>query len=156
MDRLCLHGRGMTRPRLIFFNRFFYPDESATAQILADVTEALAVLGWPVEVITSRKSYSDATVSYPSEDDWQGVKIHRIATTGCGRVNFFGRLIDYLSFYVSCWFSLLKRVRRGDILIVKTDPPLISVPAGLVARLKARLPRRWARASSSKFPGFHF
>ena len=38
--------------QLIFLNRFFYPDHSATSQILSDVAFALAATGERVIVIT--------------------------------------------------------------------------------------------------------
>ena len=41
--------------QLIFLNRFFYPDHSATSQILSDVAFALAATGERVIVITSRQ-----------------------------------------------------------------------------------------------------
>jgi glycosyltransferase involved in cell wall biosynthesis len=45
--------------RVVFFNRFYWPDESATSQILTDLAPFLAEQGWEVEVATSRLSYSD-------------------------------------------------------------------------------------------------
>ena len=51
-----------------------------------------------------------------------------------------GRAVDYASFYLSGSLELLRLARRGDVVIAKTDPPLISVPAAFVARLRgARL-----------------
>ena len=40
--------------RLVFVNRFYWPDEPATAQLLADLAEALARRGFAVTVIASR------------------------------------------------------------------------------------------------------
>jgi len=39
--------------RVWFINRFYWPDEPATAQLLGDLAEALAARGWPVSVIAS-------------------------------------------------------------------------------------------------------
>jgi glycosyltransferase involved in cell wall biosynthesis len=65
-----------------------------------------------------------------------GVRIRRVATTRLGRGNVLGRLIDYLSFYLAATWALVRIARRGDVIVAKTDPPLISVPAALVARLR--------------------
>ena len=68
------------------------------------------------------------------------VNIHRVWTTRFGRQNLLGRAIDYLSFYVSSAFKLIRITQDNDILIAKTDPPLISVIAAWVAKhKKARL-----------------
>jgi hypothetical protein len=40
--------------RLIFLNRFFFPDHSATSQMLTDLAFALAAGGHEVHVTTSR------------------------------------------------------------------------------------------------------
>ncbi|MBX9729929.1 MAG: glycosyltransferase family 4 protein [Sphingomonas sp.] len=121
-------------------NRFYYPDHSATAQILTDLAEALVAAGWQVEVVTSRLHYEDAAVRFDSRSARAGVTIHRVATTAFGRAGIVGRLVDYLSFYFSAFFVLFAIVRRGDLIIAKTDPPLLSVIALLVARLRrARL-----------------
>ena len=44
--------------------------------------------------------------------------------------------MDYLSFYVSCAITLLRILQRGDILVVKTDPPLLSLLAAPIAATK--------------------
>lgn len=45
--------------RLIVLNRFFYPDHSATSQILTDLRLHFAASGVDVHVITSQQLYDD-------------------------------------------------------------------------------------------------
>ena len=40
-------------PNIIFLNRFFYPDHSATSEILSDLAFALSERGFRVAAITS-------------------------------------------------------------------------------------------------------
>ena len=129
--------------RVFFINRFFYPDQSATSQMLSDVAEHLAATGWSVHIITSRMSFSDASVWLDKETTWQSVNITRVSTTRFGRASVVGRLFDYLSFYFSSFFKVLVLVRKGDIVVVKTDPPMLSVTLGLVARLKRAVRVNW-------------
>ncbi|HRJ00371.1 MAG TPA: glycosyltransferase family 4 protein [Hyphomonas sp.] len=131
------------KPRLIFANRFYAPDHSATAQMLTDVAEGLAAKDWDVTILTSRLSYDDPAASYVPEEDREGVRVLRVATTGFGRSNLIGRAFDYLSFYASSFFRLLRIARKGDIVIIKTDPPLLSVPLGFAARLKGAKRVNW-------------
>jgi hypothetical protein len=42
--------------RLIFVNRYFFPDHSATIQILSDLTFHLAAAGHQVHVVASRQT----------------------------------------------------------------------------------------------------
>ena len=51
-------------------------------------------------------------------------------------VNTIWSGFDYLTYYLSTTVSLFLFVSRGDILIAKTDPPLLSVPLSLLARIK--------------------
>jgi glycosyltransferase involved in cell wall biosynthesis len=120
--------------RLIFINRFFSPDHSATSQILSDLAFDLAGAGREVHLVTSRQIYDDPKAALPERETINGVDIHRVASTGFGRTALLGRSIDYVSFYRSVRRCLNDLVRPGDIVIAKTDPPLMSVVARPVAR----------------------
>jgi glycosyltransferase involved in cell wall biosynthesis len=91
-------------------------------------------------VVTSQQRYEDPHASLPSEETVNGVKIHRIWTSRFGRNRLLGRTADYLTFYLSASWRLLGLSKRDDTLVAKTDPPLISTAAAIVARLRrARL-----------------
>lgn len=122
--------------RLIFINRFYHPDVSATSQMLYDLTRRLARCGYEVHVICSRQLYGDAKAHLPAHEIIEGVHVHRVMGTRFGRDQLSARAIDYASFYLWAFVMMLKLVRNDDVLIVKTDPPLISVPAALVSRLR--------------------
>jgi glycosyltransferase involved in cell wall biosynthesis len=127
-------------PRLIFVNRFFFPDQSATSQILSDLAFHLADGGYDVHVVASRQSYENPETALASEEIVNNVHVHRVASTRFGRRALFGRSIDYASFYGSVRRRLSELVRRGDIVIAMTDPPLLSVAVlGIVHRNGAKL-----------------
>ena len=128
--------------RLIFVNRFFYPDISATSQMLTDAAFYLADRGHAVHVVTSRLTYAgDETLR--AAEVVNGVTIHRIWTTRFGRGNLIGRALDYLSFYFSVFFVLMKLLNEKDTVIAKTDPPMVSVPVGWAAGLKRARHINW-------------
>jgi glycosyltransferase involved in cell wall biosynthesis len=125
--------------RLIFVNRYFSPDHSATSQILSDLAFHLAQDDWDVHVVSGDTLYGDPSKRLPSEEALGRVQVHRVPGGKFGRSSLAGRAIDYLRLYV----ALRRRVRRllspGDVLIAKTDPPLLSIAlAGLAARRGAR------------------
>jgi glycosyltransferase involved in cell wall biosynthesis len=120
--------------QVIFLNRFFFPDHSATSQILTDLALHLAGSGIDVRVITSRQRYDDPNARLPAAESIGGVAIHRISTTRFGRSGLIGRGLDYLSFYTAACRSVLSWAKPGDVLVAKTDPPLLSVAAMRVAR----------------------
>src|SRR5262249_51843770 len=120
----------------IFLNRFFFPDHSATSQILSDLAFHLAEAGRDVHVITSRQQYDNPHAVLPEAETIRGVRVHRIATTRFGRKHLPGRALDYLSFYASLQSVLRELATPGTIIVAKTDPPLLSIPAMIVARRK--------------------
>ena len=67
------------RRRVIFLNRFFYPDHAPTAELLSDVAFALAERGFDVSVITSRQSYEKADAELPSRE-----RSEASTSPGCG------------------------------------------------------------------------
>ncbi|MEK6805789.1 MAG: glycosyltransferase family 4 protein [Pseudomonadota bacterium] len=122
--------------RLIFLNRYYWPDESATSQMLTDLAEALARRGYSVTVMTSRQKLEQARPALEPLGQHGGVTIQRLWTTSFGRAHLLGRALDYLSFYLSAIWSVLRQVRRGDIVIAKTDPPLLGAILEPFVRLK--------------------
>lgn len=126
--------------KIIFLNRYFYPDHSATSQLLSDLAFNLARGNHDVVVLTSRQVYDNASAMLEPRETVKGVRVVRMLTTRFGRNNLLGRAIDYLTFYISALIHLLVETKNGDIIVAKTDPPLISVIASWVARWKkARL-----------------
>ena len=51
--------------RIIFINRYFHPDHSATSQMVSDLAFALAVKGHAVAVITSQQLYDAPEARLP-------------------------------------------------------------------------------------------
>jgi colanic acid biosynthesis glycosyl transferase WcaI len=130
-------------PRLIFVNRFFFPDHSATSQILSDLAQHLANAGRDVHVVTSTQIYDDAKAALPVSEIIAGVHVHRVPSTGFGRDTLPGRSIDYVSFYWSMWQCLVALARPGDIIVAKTDPPLTSIVAMAAARRQSARLVNW-------------
>ena len=133
-------ARGARPAKVVFVNRYFHPDESATSRMLSDLAFRLAERGVKVEVITSRQLYEDPNARLPAREVVRGVIVHRVTTLTLGRARLLGRTLDYLSFHVVAGLKLLTVLRAGDVAVAKTDPPLISVVTGVAARLRgARL-----------------
>jgi len=120
--------------RIIFLNRFFFPDHSATSQILSDLAFHLAGVGGDIHVVTSQQRYDDSRAGLPASEEIRGVTVHRVPTTRFGRSNLVGRGFDYASFYASLWRAVNRIARPGDTLVAKTDPPMLGDLAMHAAR----------------------
>jgi len=131
--------------RLIFVNRFFHPDHSATSQILGDLAFHLAENGFDIQVLTSRQLYDDPTRVLPACESVRGVKVHRVWATRFGRGRLLPRAMDYLTFYLSAMVKLSFLAGSDAVVVAETDPPLLSVPCAFVAWLKRSLLINWTQ-----------
>src|SRR5215470_9601480 len=128
---------------MFFANRYFHPDHSATSQLLSDLAFALAAEGRAVAVVTSRQRYDAPRDTLAPRQSIDGVEIYRVWTSRFGRSNLFGRAIDSATFYLSASWCLWRLVRRGDVVIAKTDPPMLSVIAGPLCRRRGARIVNW-------------
>jgi colanic acid biosynthesis glycosyl transferase WcaI len=130
-------------PTVLFVNRFFHPDHSATSQILSDLAFDLAAQGLDVHVVTSRMRYDDPSAALPPSEVVKAVKVHRVWSSRFGRKSLPGRLVDYLTFYPSAAVAILRHSARGTIVVVKTDPPLLSLIAAPIVAVRGAVLVNW-------------
>ena len=121
--------------RVVLVNRFAYPDEAATSRMMSSLAFGLAARGLAaggaeVHMIASRQSH-DGSMSFPETETVRGVTFQRVATARFGRKNLAGRAANYLTFHLSAGLRIRRLARAGDVVIVGTDPPLLSVTAAL-------------------------
>lgn len=149
-----IFGRWRQRPalaadpggqRLLVVNRFFHPDTSATSQLLTDLVEALASRGFAVTVLAGRHGYLNTGTVLPARAAHTGIAVRRLRHTGFGRFSLAGRTLDGATFAAVAFLALLVRARPGDLILAKTDPPLISVLAWLAARLTGARLVNWCQ-----------
>lgn len=129
--------------KIVFINRYFSPDYSATSQILTDLSKYLADEDNEIVVITSRQLYDDSTAELSRVEFVGKVRVLRVSSTRFGRSRLFGRILDYLSFYFSSAWILARIVTRDCIVVAKTDPPLVSVVAMAVSSVKGAKLVNW-------------
>ena len=120
--------------RLTILNQFFYPDHSATSQLMTELAQSLSEQGVEVTALASRGRYNGGD-TLPIREMYKGVRIERAWATGFGKSTLFGRLSDYLTFYLAAFWKLLT-MRRQDVVMALTTPPLIGLIALIVGRLR--------------------
>ena len=128
-----------------FFNRSFYPDTSATGQLLTELCESLvAEHGCRVSVVAGVPLLSAQQGDAPrlrglvSRERYRGIEIFRARGTRWSKARFVGRATNYVTYFLSaCWAGL--RLERPDLVVALTDPPIIGL-AGHLAALRFRVP----------------
>jgi hypothetical protein len=116
--------RSMNNMRVWLINRFYWPDEQATAQLASDLCEGLVEKGFSVGVISS------GSQGVPEIERRNGVAIFRVSR----RFNKQGALVfkalDYVRFILKLRKFLAGNLQAGDVVIALSDPPLLGVWAG--------------------------
>jgi glycosyltransferase involved in cell wall biosynthesis len=117
------------KPRLLVLNQYYWPGVEATAQLLAELCEALAEDA-EVKVVTG--------VLHGHEDEprravHNGVEIVRVPSTSFERSKIWARASNYVSYLSSALLYGL-RGARPDVVLCMTDPPVVADIALLVAR----------------------
>jgi glycosyltransferase involved in cell wall biosynthesis len=129
-------NRSKARPlRVLLLNQTFHPDLVATAQHLSDLALAIVEAGHSVTAVASSRGYDNPDKRYPAHEQWRGVEIHRIWTTGLGKKAKWRRFVDFAVFWLSAT-GILLRLPRFDVTVCLTSPPLISSLGTLMALLK--------------------
>jgi colanic acid biosynthesis glycosyl transferase WcaI len=123
-------------PRIIFVNRFYWPEQPATAQLLTDLAESLATAGLSITVITSHPG----NASIPVTETHHGVQIIRVGGKRLGQKNLLNRAVDFTRFLLAARREIARLAHPGDTLVAMTDPPLLGVAlAGIAKRKNLRL-----------------
>lgn len=122
-----------------FFNRSYYPDTSATGQLLTDLCEDLVrVHGCRVSVVAGVPLLpAGATIAARgailSREEHNGVQIFRARGTRFSKARFIGRATNYVSYFLSACYAGL-RLDRPDVVVALTDPPIIGLAAWLTGK----------------------
>jgi colanic acid biosynthesis glycosyl transferase WcaI len=104
----------LARGKIIFVNRVYWPSAAATAQLLTDLAEGLAARGHEVHVIASGDGDAERL----------GVTIHRTGGDAA-HAALSGQVRNYGRFLLRARRRLLHLADAGDVVVLKTDPPLL-------------------------------
>jgi colanic acid biosynthesis glycosyl transferase WcaI len=124
---------------IVFFNRSYYPDQTATGQLLTDLCEDLVSQhGCKVTVVTGPPLLPSAPMQpmgpgLVRRQTRNGVSILRATGTRFDKRRFVGRATNYMSYFASAGVASF-RIDRPDVVVALTDPPIIGVTAWLTAR----------------------
>lgn len=135
-------GAGARRPRLILLKQWFDPEPTMRGLAFARRFEEL---GFEVEVVTGfpnypgGKVYEGYRIRPLQRERMEGIAITRLALYPSHDRDRLGRVLNYVSFFLSTTFYLLLVARRADVLYVY-HPPLTVALAGALARLLRRTP----------------
>jgi len=131
--------------RVIFVNRVYWPYTAATAQLLTDLAEGLAVRGWTVHVVTTGEGTTRRN----------GVTIHRTGE-GAHHEGMISRTLNYRRFTRAAYTQLAELIQTGDIVVPMTDPPMLGAVVAQVAQSKGARVVHWIQDIYPEIAVAHF
>ena len=125
-------------PCLLVFNRSYPPDVGATGRLLAELCGDLTGrFGWDVTVVAGPPAGASAPVTVERTgapgDAASGVTVLRAWGTRRPKGRFVDRAANYLSYFASASVAGI-RLRRPDVVMSLTDPPILGLAALAWAR----------------------
>ena len=122
------------RPRLLVLNQYYKPGVEATANLLAELCEALSS-DYDVTVVTGRVRDRE---HLPDDEVLNGVRVLRARSTVFDRASLVRRAVNYATYLVDSLFRALA-LSRPDVVLTLTDPPMIG-DVGLIVARRFRVP----------------
>ncbi len=125
-------------PSILFINRVYPPADGATGRVLEHVARRFVRAGWDVSVLTSVCAGERAGTT-----ERDGIRVIR-----CGeelsKKSLLSRAFGYLLMIPSFgWHAL--RLPRADVVVTKTDPPMLLTVGPLLALMKGSRSIHWAQ-----------
>lgn len=102
----------------------YYPEETATGHYMTMIAEGLA-RKVRVGVICGRPNYSRRGMPVANRETRNNVLIFRVWSSTLNKDVLLFRIINMATILVSMLPAVLLRIRRGDCVLVGTNPPLL-------------------------------
>jgi colanic acid biosynthesis glycosyl transferase WcaI len=119
---------------VLFINRSYFPDVEATGQLLAELCDDLSAQHEITVIAGTPNFVAPAKWSGLIQREQQGrVTVLRVRSFRFNKVRMIGRILGLLSYLLLAFWAAL-RVRRPDVIVVETDPPLLGVAGALLKR----------------------
>ncbi|QDV68257.1 putative glycosyl transferase [Rosistilla carotiformis] len=127
----------MSRPRIAFLNRCYWPDIEATGQLLEQLCGSLSP-EWDITVVAGQpnKNLSGEAFVRRGQQKRDGVTIDRLPHTTLPKRSKIGRLINLLSFTWQArrWGRRGAASKAFDVIVSESDPFFLPIVAAPIAR----------------------
>jgi UDP-N-acetylmuramyl pentapeptide phosphotransferase/UDP-N-acetylglucosamine-1-phosphate transferase/glycosyltransferase involved in cell wall biosynthesis len=122
-------------PRVWFVSELYRPETTSTGYFVTGIAESLAEQH-DVRVLCARPTYSARGTRVPAHETVAGVAVRRCWSTAFPKDVVALRVVNLLTFTASVFWAALRRFRRGDVVVVVTNPP--SLPFVVAAACAVR------------------
>jgi len=114
----------MTINRIWVVSEVYYPEETGTGWFMTKIAEGLSSK-YTVKVLCGQASYSSLGIRAARIERLNGVEIHRCRSTTLNKNKLIPRIINLITISLSIFGTALCSFRKGDLVLVVTNPPLL-------------------------------
>lgn len=125
----------MTPHTVWVVTELYYPEETSTGYLLTCIAEGLAST-FPVRVVCGQPTYAKRGTTAARREVRRGVIIERCWSTVLDKNKLIPRLANALTLSLSMFLAVLCRSRRGDVVLVVTNPPFLPFLVALASLLR--------------------
>jgi glycosyltransferase involved in cell wall biosynthesis len=125
-------------PSILFINRVYPPDSGATGRVLEYAARSFVKAGWEVTVLATASSRVSAGETFQD-----GVRIFRVGIL-FSKKNLIARALGYALMIPGLLVKAL-RLPRHDVVVTKTDPPMLAVIGPIIKAMKGSRLIHWAQ-----------
>ena len=121
--------------RVWIVSELYHPELTSTGFFMTGVAEGLAAMR-EVRVLCSQPTYAARGTSAPVTETHNDVHIERCAGTRFDKDRLVLRLLNLITISLSIGWLVLRRVQRGDVVLVVTNPPSLPFIVYPAARVR--------------------
>lgn len=118
---------------LWILSELYHPEDTGSGYYITKIAEAIAAKH-RVRVLTVQPTYGARGKKAPADEVVNLVSIHRCPATTLNKDILPFRLLNLMTISVSVLFNALLRVKKGDIVLVITNPPTLPFIAMIACR----------------------
>lgn len=121
-------------------SELFAPDDAATAHLMTQIAEGLAGesknSNYSISVICAQPTYTSRGQKALRREVINGVQINRCWSTTFSKDRLMLRGVNVITIMMTFFIKMLFRFRRGDRVLVVTNPPPLPFVATLAAKMR--------------------
>jgi glycosyltransferase involved in cell wall biosynthesis len=133
--KMELPRTGPNNQRIWVVSELYSPELTSTGYFITGIAEGLAD-AYEVSVLCGQPSYWARGVRAPTREMLNGVDVQRCWATTLDKNNALFKAINMITISLSVFLAALLRVRRREVVIAVTNPPLLPYLVSLVCRVR--------------------
>jgi colanic acid biosynthesis glycosyl transferase WcaI len=130
LSQACPKGQ-----RLWIVSELYSPELTSTGYFLTGIAEGLAQI-YDVSVLCGQPSYWARGVRAPTRETLNGVDVQRCWGTTLDKNRILFKTVNMVTISLSIFLSALFYFRRGDVVIVVTNPPILPYLASVASYVR--------------------